>query len=63
MYTFNYNNTNRKRELEELPIELPKEEPPKYSFGLRPRLIQAGTEFKLICCVNATPVPKVTGLL
>ncbi|XP_052706840.1 twitchin-like isoform X1 [Crassostrea angulata] len=41
-------------------IEKPKEERPDFNFGLRPRLIQAGQEFKLICCVQCTPTPKVT---
>lgn len=40
-------------------IEKPKEERPDFNFGLRPRLIQAGQEFKLICCVQCTPTPKV----
>jgi hypothetical protein len=45
---------------EELPIEKPKEDaPPNFGFELRPRFIQAGTEFKLICEVQAHPVPKV----
>ncbi|ESO91797.1 hypothetical protein LOTGIDRAFT_121777 [Lottia gigantea] len=35
-------------------------EAPNYTFSLRPRLIQAGSEFKLICCVKAHPVAKVT---
>ena len=37
----------------------PIEEAPRISFGLRPRLIQAGTEFKLLTCVQSTPTPKV----
>ena len=40
-------------------IEKPKEERPDFNFGVRPRLIQAGQEFKLICCVQCTPTPKV----
>nr|KAG5709145.1 hypothetical protein BaRGS_028601 [Batillaria attramentaria] len=51
----------KKRTFEELPIEKPKEDaPPNFGFELRPRFIQAGTEFKLICEVQAHPVPKVT---
>ncbi|XP_069132543.1 twitchin-like isoform X11 [Argopecten irradians] len=42
------------------PPEPPKDEPPKFSFDLRPRLIQSGGDFKLICCVQAQPQPKVT---
>ncbi|XP_021346443.1 twitchin-like isoform X8 [Mizuhopecten yessoensis] len=42
------------------PPEPPKDEPPKFSFDLRPRLIQSGSDFKLICCVQAQPAPKVT---
>ena len=45
---------------DELPVEKPKEDaPPNFGFELRPRYIQAGTEFKLICEVMAFPVPKV----
>lgn len=50
----------RKRVFEDLPIEKPKEdEEPNFGFELRPRTIQAGTYFKLICHVQAHPVPKV----
>ena len=45
---------------DELPVEKPKEDaPPVFGFELRPRFIQAGTEFKLICEVQAYPIPKV----
>ncbi|XP_076471204.1 twitchin-like [Babylonia areolata] len=51
----------KKRVFEELPIEKPVEDcVPSFGFGLRPRFIQAGSEFKLICNVMAHPVPKVT---
>lgn len=51
---------NRKRIFEEQQFEKPKEdEPPRFNFDLRPRYIQANTEFKLICCVKAHPPPKV----
>ena len=51
----------RKRVFDELPVEKPKEdEPPNFGFELRPRFIQAGTEFKLLCEVQAHPVPKVS---
>ncbi|KAL8565325.1 hypothetical protein ACOMHN_029021 [Nucella lapillus] len=51
----------KKRVFDELPIEKPVEDcVPSFGFGLRPRFIQAGTEFKLICNVDAHPVPKVT---
>lgn len=50
----------RKRVFDELPVERPKEDaPPVFGFELRPRFIQAGTEFKLICEVQAYPIPKV----
>ncbi|XP_071104533.1 twitchin-like isoform X3 [Haliotis cracherodii] len=50
----------KRREFEEVQFEKPKEdEQPNFNFDLRPRTIQAGTEFKLICCVKAHPPPKV----
>ncbi|GFR58132.1 myosin light chain kinase [Elysia marginata] len=52
---------NRKRVFEEKQYEMPKEDiSPNFSFDLRPRVIQAHSEFKLICCVQAHPPPKVT---
>jgi hypothetical protein len=55
--------TNRKRILEEKEFEKPKvDEPPSFSFELRQRTIQANSEFKLICCVQAHPAPKITWL-
>ncbi|KAK3103159.1 hypothetical protein FSP39_016894 [Pinctada imbricata] len=50
---------SRQPSLEPVP-EPPKEERPDFNFGLRPRLIQAGTDFKLLCIVQSTPTPKVT---
>ncbi|KAL8579176.1 hypothetical protein ACOMHN_010760 [Nucella lapillus] len=51
----------RRRFFEELKVEKPKEDvPPNFGFELRPRFIQAGSEFKLLCEVQAHPVPKVT---
>uniref|UniRef100_A0A0B7BN15 Uncharacterized protein n=1 Tax=Arion vulgaris TaxID=1028688 RepID=A0A0B7BN15_9EUPU len=50
----------KKRIFEEKEFEKPKEEiSPNFNFDLRPRIIQASTEFKLICCVQAHPTPKV----
>ena len=49
---------------EELPLDLPKiDMAPNFVFELRPRFIQAGSEFKLICEVEACPVSKVSGIL
>ncbi|XP_070200689.1 twitchin-like isoform X4 [Littorina saxatilis] len=51
----------KKRIFEEKQFEKPKEDaPPAFGFELRPRFIQAGSEFKLICEVMAHPPPKVT---
>ncbi|KAK3703484.1 hypothetical protein RRG08_024788 [Elysia crispata] len=51
----------KKRVFEEKQFEMPKEDVvPNFSFDLRPRVIQAHSEFKLICCVQAHPPPKVT---
>ncbi|XP_064603748.1 myosin-binding protein H-like isoform X2 [Liolophura sinensis] len=52
--------TPRQKALEEIEVELPQDEPPDFSFSLRPRVIQAGVGFKLLCCVQARPHPKVT---
>ncbi|XP_071120619.1 twitchin-like isoform X18 [Mytilus edulis] len=51
---------SRRPSMSPAPEVKPIEEAPKISFGLRPRLIQAGSEFKLLTCVQSTPVPKVT---
>ncbi|CAG5133824.1 unnamed protein product, partial [Candidula unifasciata] len=49
----------KKRVFEEKEFEKPKQEQsPAFSFDLRPRTIQASSEFKLICCVQAHPPPK-----
>ncbi|RUS77264.1 hypothetical protein EGW08_014978 [Elysia chlorotica] len=51
----------KKRVFEEKQFEMPtQDEIPNFSFDLRPRVIQAHSEFKLICCVQAHPPPKVT---
>jgi hypothetical protein len=50
---------SRRPSMSPAPEIKPIEEAPKISFGLRPRLIQAGSEFKLLTCVQSTPVPKV----
>uniref|UniRef100_A0A1I7XS04 non-specific serine/threonine protein kinase n=1 Tax=Heterorhabditis bacteriophora TaxID=37862 RepID=A0A1I7XS04_HETBA len=39
-----------------------KECPPKFSFHLRPRLIQKNHQCKLICSLQGNPVPKVVWL-
>ena len=51
----------RSRQSSELrEFEKPKEDQkPDFEFDLRPRLIQAGCEFKLITVVQATPPPTV----
>ena len=55
---------SRKRIFEEKEFEKPKEdEPPAFSFDLRPRIIQMNQDFKLICCVKAHPAPKVLVIL
>ena len=56
--TLIYNSRSRQPSMEPVP-EPPKEERPDFNFGLRPRLIQAGTDFKLLCIVQSTPTPKV----
>ncbi|XP_059156398.1 twitchin-like isoform X4 [Physella acuta] len=50
----------KKRVFEEKEFEKPIEDKvPNFNFDLRPRIIQAHSEFKLICCVQAHPPPKV----
>ncbi|XP_055900297.1 twitchin-like isoform X6 [Biomphalaria glabrata] len=52
--------STRKRIFEEKEFEKPVEDmSPNFNFDLRPRIIQAHSEFKLICCVQAHPPPKV----
>ncbi|CAL1540886.1 unnamed protein product, partial [Lymnaea stagnalis] len=50
----------KKRVFEEKEFEKPIEDVcPNFNFDLRPRIIQAHSEFKLICCVQSHPPPKV----
>ncbi|XP_023931299.1 twitchin isoform X3 [Lingula anatina] len=51
--------TWKKREFKVKEFEAPPDKSPDFVFQLRPRYIIEGNEFKLICCVEATPTPTV----